>query len=103
MKPLQEHIDEVMDYFDFHKAQGVMEHLNWKWASFSPPQVPDTAQLRAAARRYLRDAAKRAMKAGGTSSTGSGGLYAYAYANKETGELHGIELHFSLSYWSTIE
>lgn len=42
MKTLEQHIEEVMDWFDFEKVHRVMTMLDWKWASIDAvPDIPD--------------------------------------------------------------
>ena len=52
---IQEQIDEIMDSFDFEKAQKIMEALNWEWYEKG---IPDIYSLRAEARKQLKSAAK---------------------------------------------
>lgn len=40
MKTLEEHVDEVMECFDFEKVHHVMTMLDWKWALYiTGPEV----------------------------------------------------------------
>ena len=42
MKTLEQHIEEVMDWFDFEKVHRVMTMLDWKWANTGGvPEIPD--------------------------------------------------------------
>ncbi len=50
----QEQIDEIMDWFDFDKVHETMTKLNWTWRDEGVPKVQE---LRAAARRHLREVA----------------------------------------------
>lgn len=52
MKTLEEHIDDVMDWFDFEKVHLVMTALDWTWASSY--DVPDVPALRKEVRRLMR-------------------------------------------------
>ncbi|GGG61221.1 hypothetical protein [Hymenobacter glacieicola] len=98
----QEHIDEIMDTFDFHKVQRHMELIGWKWARTTPAAVPDVVELRQAARTYLQGAAQAALETGFCYRS-SGGLHVYAQADPDTKTLYYLTLHFSLEYWTTCE
>ena len=53
MKTLEEHVDEVMDWFDFEKVHRVMTMLDWKWAMIGAvPEIPD---LRKQVRKLMRE------------------------------------------------
>lgn len=55
MKTIDQHIEEVMDWFDFNKVHQIMLHLNWKWTKDDGPMdVPKTAELR----KHVRDKMK---------------------------------------------
>lgn len=60
-------INDVMDEFDFHKVQKIMETLDWKWALEDALRVPTESEVRKFARRLLEDAIKRnsTMASGG--------------------------------------
>lgn len=54
-------MDEVMDHFNFERIQGVMTFLDWKWSKNIDPPVmyaPSISDLKATARRLLREAFK---------------------------------------------
>lgn len=54
----QEHIDFILDEFDFDKVHQVMECLNWGWAGCdSPDGIPSIGDMRRWARRLLNEAA----------------------------------------------
>lgn len=52
MKTLEQHVDEVMDWFDFEKVHKVMTILDWKWANVDG--VPSVADLRKQVRHMMR-------------------------------------------------
>ncbi len=58
-KPLQWHIDEMMDHFDFYKAQQVMQTLEWKWAGIEG--VPLVHHLRKKIRYLMQVTYERAL------------------------------------------
>ena len=52
----EEHLDEIMDNFDFEKVEKVMEFLDWKWAFIEgSPKVPTRADLRSGVRKQFRE------------------------------------------------
>lgn len=55
---LQEHIDDVMDWFDFEKVHKMMKAVDWKWGSIEG--VPDIPDLR----QFVRKAMKKAYEQG---------------------------------------
>lgn len=57
-KPLQDHIDEVMDWFYFDRVEKVMRALEWQWSSVKGvPTLPDI-------RAFVRDGMKKAYVRG---------------------------------------
>jgi len=81
---IQEQIDEIMDSFDFEKAQKIMEAINWEWYEEG---IPDIYSLRTTARKHLKQAAE--VKGG----SASGGLTAQYTEGKAWVRL---ELYFGL-------
>lgn len=58
-------IDEIMDNFEFEKVHKAMAVLGWKWHSVDDgPRVPTVKELRAGARRLLRDCCADPERAG---------------------------------------
>ncbi len=52
MKTLEEHVDEMMECFDFEKVHRVMTMLDWKWTMIGAvPGIPD---LRKQVRELMR-------------------------------------------------
>lgn len=47
----QKQIDNIMDFFDFHKVQKMMEAVEWTWHGEGVPIEPD---LRQTARKLLQ-------------------------------------------------
>lgn len=91
---VQNQIDEIMDWVDFHKIQRVMEFLEWKWADVDGTGIPNVAQLRSQARRLLKEAVQRKW------DVGTGGFTAtYTRGNDETnpGELGWVRLGLSFN------
>jgi len=81
---IQEQIDEIMDSFNFEKAQKIMEAINWEWYEEG---IPDIYSLRTLARKHLKEAAE--IKG----ISGSGGLTAHYTEGKSWVRL---ELYFGL-------
>ena len=85
----EEHIDEIMDNFDFRKVAFAMEAVDWHWATCEG--VPSESELRKVARHYLKEVAKHDSYW----STGSGGFMATRYDDGNLG------LVFQMSDWNT--
>lgn len=51
---LQNHIDDIMDWFDFDRVHKVMVALDWKWVN-AEEGVPNQAELRQQVRRLMKD------------------------------------------------
>lgn len=83
----QEHIDDILDNFDFNHVEHAMKLLDWQWHNKG---VPDQATLRKEARRILIAASKLPM----SWTTGTGGLSATNYGNC-------LELSFVLTTWDS--
>ena len=96
MKTRQEHIDEVMDQFDFGKVAIAMKVLDWKWVS-AEEGVPQTGELRREARRLLGFAYDGAIEFNESPYTiGTGGFEA-TYSQ----EYDNLELKFIMESWET--
>lgn len=54
-KPLDEQIDEIMDWFDFSKVAKTMEALKWEWWWCGIPSEPE---IRESARESLHKIAR---------------------------------------------
>ena len=91
---IQEQMDDIMDNFEFHKAQQIMEALDWKWSfSGEGERIPHISDLRRAARELLKYVAKN----GG--STGTGGLTAFCRSGYDEDDAKSwvwLSLHFGL-------
>lgn len=55
---LQDHIDEVMDWFDFSRVAKVMECLDWRWP-LRIEGVPSEPAIRAFVRNGMKEAYTR--------------------------------------------
>ena len=49
----EEHINYILDHFDFQKVHNIMLHLNWTWAFSSG--TPSISELKKEARRLLNE------------------------------------------------
>ena len=67
-------IDEVMDGFDFEKVHQMMTAVNWRW--HGEEFTPSVSELRAVARRQLRDAHTGCLKHCSGYTVASGGFTA---------------------------
>ena len=58
MKPVfpswEDHIDNVMDWFDFEKVHETMKLLNWTWGMGQNAHVPEVPEIRKCVRDGLR-------------------------------------------------
>ena len=83
---IQDQIDEIMDHFDFHKVQRVMEHLEWKWEGKETPSVPE---IRQKARYLLNKVVEEDLR-----YTAMGGLRAEFWSGY-------LRLSFEVESWDT--
>lgn len=92
---LQDHIDEVMDEFDFEEVQQVMEFLDWKWVS-AEEGVPRVGELRKQVRSLMEQCHQQALKNMADWNVGTGGFTVrYFY------EHDYFDVDFSLAQWAT--
>ena len=78
-----ETIENILDEYDFHRVQKVMEALNWLWVS-SEGEIPSIGQLRRQARDLLEDVYNK--EASPFFMVGTGGFE--ATRTMETGDLN---------------
>lgn len=91
----QEHIDAIMDWFDFGKVAKTMELLNWEWA-FSVTGVPEEPELRETTRKYLSQVYDQATGQGRKYTMATGGfVYSYDPHYSE------MQLTFEVTGWNT--
>jgi hypothetical protein len=96
MKTKQEHIDEVMDQFDFGRVAKAMKSLDWKWV-LAEEGVPQEWELRREARRLLDHVYDNGnYSKEGTYMTGTGGFEA-TYSK----EYDNLGLKFIVASWET--
>ena len=100
MKTKQEHIDEIMDQFNFGKVAEAMLALDWRWidADFG---VPEEGELRKHARRLLSNVYDYALKEddGDDDFTMATGGFEASYYPK----LNKLGLKFVVESWDTGE
>lgn len=70
-------VDEIMDWFDFHRVARIMEALDWKWAS-AEEGIPCEAELRKQARKLINEAWDSSEQRDSEITFGTGGFYATA-------------------------
>lgn len=97
---LSDKVEDVLDEFDFHKVQKVMEFLEWKWAKSDG--VPTVGELRKRARNLLRDSASKALFRNEFCSTETGGLRAECWPAEEGDDI-ALRLSFILESFDTLE
>lgn len=100
MKTKQEHIDDVMDQFNFGKVVEVMLALDWRWvdANFG---VPEEGELRKTARYLLSQVYDYTLNEGDGDdyfTIATGGFEASYYP-----KLDKLELKFVVASWDTGE
>lgn len=95
MKTKQEHIDYIMDNFNFSRVASVMSYLNWRWAH-SDTGVPQEPELRRSARRYLDQVYDYGSAQSRKYTMATGGfVYTYDPQHSE------MTLVFELTGWSS--
>lgn len=57
---MQDHIDYIMDNFDFERVEKVMEFLEWKWSPSN--ESPSGYEIKRYARQLLKQVYERAQK-----------------------------------------
>jgi hypothetical protein len=105
MKTLEQHVDEVMDWFDFNKVKKVMDFLDWKWTMDCGSAVPEIADMRKLVRKYMRDLYQKYSKEEKiVAGTGSGGFYVEYRKGIDEGErFDDFSVSFSVGEWYTGE
>ena len=100
MKTLDQHIEEVMDWFDFRKAHEIMEHMDWKWHNESVPEIADMRKL---VRKYMKELHERWKNEVEVNSyTGSGGFMIFYNKGVEDGQpWDHYRVGFYLEEWYT--
>ena len=98
----QKLLDELMDWFDFHKVTKVMSHLQWTWYNCeeTPTEsVPCEADLRVEVREQFTRliAEKRCTEQFVMATKG----FEYTVWRDDSGNVDVLELKFVLSDWST--
>ena len=96
----QKLLDEVMDWFDFHKVAKVMSHLQWTWHNCeSPGGIPTESDLRVRVREmFTRLIAEKRCMERYVCATGG---FEYTVWRDSDGNVDVLELKFVLSDWST--
>ena len=52
---LDQHMDIIMDHFDFERVRKVMEALDWRWFS-AEEGIPKISEMRQKVRKLMRNA-----------------------------------------------
>ena len=91
---IQDHIDDIMDWFDFDRMLKMMQAVGWEWWGRG---VIDQADLRKAARENLTKAWNDCV--GESLVVSSGGVKATCHKD---GEVKWLELDFDACNWSTV-
>lgn len=91
----QQHIEEIMDWFDFNRVAKVMKLLDWKWAS-TVFGVPCEGQIREHVRKNLSEVYDKATGQGREYEIQTGG-FSYIYDPRED----YMKLSFKISEWET--
>jgi hypothetical protein len=88
----QEHIDDVMDHFDFERVHKTMVALDWVWLR-AENGIPEPWELRKAARRMLKEVWRTDS---GTIATG--GFRAEAMHDEDE---ESLTLTFEVAQWTS--
>lgn len=101
MKTLEQHIEEVMDYFDFEKVHAYMESVNWVWSAEGG--IPSKAALRKNVREQMRKLYNISKKDPRNSvCCCSGGFkITYCWGKDKEGLWDRFDIDFVLTDWST--
>jgi hypothetical protein len=99
MKTLEQHIEEVGDWFDFNKVHQVMLHLDWKWQN----GVPEIVEMRQTVRKYMRELHAEYVNVKTCNvSMGSGGFdVRYVKGIYENKPFDTFYVAFNLASWDT--
>lgn len=89
----QEHIDNIMDNFDFNKVAKVMKYLKWEWA-YSETGIPEEPELRSSCRKYLSMAYDAGLERKREYTIATGG-FVYTYDP----EYDELRLVFEVTGW----
>ena len=103
---IQDIIDDIIDNFDFEKVHKVMEFLNWQYwdDSVKGQHVPDIHELRAAARRRIKDALREIEKTNQLRMTyDSGGFVATVEIDPDNIENEDLKKHIFISLSFVLE
>lgn len=99
----QQHLDELMDSFNFARVARAMRSLQWRWAS-ADADIPDEPHIRATVRNYARQAILQALTntghQPGRGFVGTGGFHIKAFTEADT--LTGLYARFTLAEFSTL-
>ncbi|CAB4124450.1 hypothetical protein UFOVP59_17 [uncultured Caudovirales phage] len=80
IKSFQEHIDHIMDHFDFNRVEKAMKALDWVWFHADTENgIPDVPTLRKEARRLLTSAWDNGMNVNRDWQVSTGGFTAKLY------------------------
>lgn len=107
MKTIDQHIEDVMDEFNFHKVKEVMDFMDWKWAPGINPDggVPEISTTRKLVREMMRDLYTRYYwrpNANVYSSTG-GFTVNYFKITDSLGTSDRFKVSFDVASWDTGE
>lgn len=92
----EEHIEEIMNWFDFNRVHRAMDALGWSW--FYTEGTPSVKQLRECAEDLLSQTYDKGKSIPGDYGIATGGFHAwYNY------EYDQLELKFVVSSWETNE
>lgn len=105
MKTLEQHIEEVMDWFDFNKIKKTMDILNWKWGMGEDAAVPEIPEMRQSVREYMKNLHETNLKKSDVHvGMGSGGFVVYYDKGIDEGEpWDHFNVTFELESWYTGE
>jgi len=100
MKTLEQHTEEVGDWFDFEKVHKVMKFLNWKWADVGVPEIP---VMRQHVRGHMKELYNRGKKYKKFDNYVSSGGFKVCYTKDvdENGPWDRFSVAFEAATWDT--
>lgn len=97
-KTKDQHINEIMDWFDFRKVSNAMDFLEWKWYDGHSFTVPLEGELREQSRVQLSKTYDYAVGQGRKYSRETGGFsYSYDPQSDEMSIMFILSSYFSYS------
>lgn len=106
MKTIDQHIEEVMDEFNFNKVKEVMDIMDWQWSRTINPDgvgVPEISTMRKLVREMMWDLyIKYSYRSNTNVFSSTGGFHVlYIKGNDELGMWDRFKVSFEVANWDT--